>query len=292
MTLSGMVASLFRYPVKSMQGERVQFLDIQVGGANGDRAFALLDVDSGQVASAHHPDKWAALLHCQARWEDDHVLVTLPDGDTLGIGAALERRLSTLFGRTVMFIEQAPDGAQYEFQLADVPGTAPAPFVDYTLGLAGVSTGRVGRLPIGMQAPQGSLVDVAPIHIITTSSLNALANAGGDADLRRFRPNVVIDNGITHEYIEHSAAGQLLDFGSATFEITMPTMRCLMTTLPQAHLDRSRETLATLARTNRLEVGPGHWACLGLYATVTQMGRIQVGDEALSRSSRVPPKDS
>jgi uncharacterized protein YcbX len=46
-----------------MQGERVEFLDMKAGGANGDRTFALLDVDSGQVASAHHPDKWAALLH-------------------------------------------------------------------------------------------------------------------------------------------------------------------------------------------------------------------------------------
>jgi uncharacterized protein YcbX len=143
-----------------------------------------------------------------------------------------------------------------------------------------------------MQAPQGSLVDVAPMHIITTSSLNALANAGGDTDLRRFRPNVVIDNGMTHGYIEHNAEGQILDFGYATFEITLPTMRCLMSTLPQAHLGRSRGTLATLARTNRLEVGSGHWACLGLYATVTQMGRIQVGDETRSRPSRVPPKDS
>jgi uncharacterized protein YcbX len=62
-TLTGTVASLFRYPVRSMQGERVEFLDMKAGGANGDRTFALLDVDSGQVASAHHPDKWAALLH-------------------------------------------------------------------------------------------------------------------------------------------------------------------------------------------------------------------------------------
>ena len=277
MDLLGTVSALYRYPVKSMQGETVHSAVLTERGMLGDRAYALVDVETGRIGSAHHPNVWGGLLECGARWDDGEVVVTLPDGESMHIGAALEERLSALLNRTVRFIEQAPEGAQYEFQLADVPDTAPDRFVEYTLGLAGTTTGRLGRLPVGMNAAPGSLVDVAPVHVVTTASLAALARAGGDADVRRFRPNIVIDNGDDPVFDEARLDQEVLGIGESQVRVTMPTMRCLMTTLPQHDVARSKETLAALARTNRLEVGPGHWACLGAYANVTRESEITIG---------------
>ena len=276
--MTGTVAALYRYPVKSMQGEQVQCIEVSQRGVSGDRAVALLDLETGQIASAHHPGKWAALLHCSARWEHHAILVTLPDGDTMPVGPELEARISTLCERSVRFIGEAPQDAQYEFMLPDVPDAAPAAFTDYTLSLAGLTSGTVGRLPVAMQASPGSLLDVAPIHLVATSSLRALAASGGDADIRRFRPNIVIDNGEGTAYAEGAWTGKRLQIAEATLEITMPTPRCVVPTLRQAGVDSHRDTLVALARHNRLQFGPGNWACLGVYSSVMSAGVISADD--------------
>ena len=60
------VAELWRYPVKSMQGERVDVSDAADAGFTGDRAYAVIDPASGKVGSAKHPRLWGALLQCKA----------------------------------------------------------------------------------------------------------------------------------------------------------------------------------------------------------------------------------
>src|SRR5687767_9233806 len=73
----GTVAELWRYPVKSMQGERVERLEVGPGGAVGDRTLAVVDPALGKVLSAklHAP-----LLEASARIDGGDVVVTLPDG--------------------------------------------------------------------------------------------------------------------------------------------------------------------------------------------------------------------
>lgn len=280
---AGVVRALFRYPVKSMQGEPVADVDVGAGGVDGDRTYALVDEQTGRVASAHHPDKWGMLLHCRARWDglpgEGRVVVELPDGDVLAVGADLERRLGELTGRRVRLVLGAPEGGSYEIVHPDVEGTAPEEFVRYTLEAAGARDGRVGRLAVALDAAPGSLVDVSPVHVVTTSALAALQAGGGDADLRRFRPNVVVDTDGASGYVEQSWTGATLSLGGVRLAVTMPTPRCLVPTLAQAGLGRHRETLVTLARDNRLTVGPGRWACLGSYASVMEPGRVAVGAE-------------
>ena len=62
------VASLWRYPVKSMRGERVEDTDVADTGFAGDRAYAVIDPGAGKVGSAKHPRLWGALLQCEARY--------------------------------------------------------------------------------------------------------------------------------------------------------------------------------------------------------------------------------
>src|SRR5262245_34458281 len=62
----GKVASLWRYPVKSMQGEELSETDVTQQGLLGDRVYALIDVSEGKAASAKNPVKWPTLLVCKA----------------------------------------------------------------------------------------------------------------------------------------------------------------------------------------------------------------------------------
>ena len=55
------VTALYRYPVKSMLGESLRTCTIDAGGVLGDRAYAVIDVETGAVASAKVPKRWSAL---------------------------------------------------------------------------------------------------------------------------------------------------------------------------------------------------------------------------------------
>ena len=64
------VCELWRYPVKSMGGERVDASDVSEAGFTGDRAYAVVDPATNKVGSAKHPRLWGALLQCNARYLD------------------------------------------------------------------------------------------------------------------------------------------------------------------------------------------------------------------------------
>ena len=64
----GHVAALWRFPLKSMLGERLERLEVEARGVVGDRGYALWDGALGRVASAKNPRRWGALLPCRARY--------------------------------------------------------------------------------------------------------------------------------------------------------------------------------------------------------------------------------
>jgi len=77
------VESLRRYPVKSMLGESVDSLFVDEGGAEGDRRLALIDTETGHVASAKHARLWRGLLKCTAHAGTGRVNIELPDGTSV-----------------------------------------------------------------------------------------------------------------------------------------------------------------------------------------------------------------
>ena len=102
------IASLRRYPVKSMLGEDLTSLTLDVRGVVGDRALALVDAEHGRVATAKQPRYWRALLRCHSAGSGTAVRVTLPDGRSLPASGP-----GTLAGR-----EAGP-------RLARLPGSRP-----------------------------------------------------------------------------------------------------------------------------------------------------------------------
>ena len=72
----GAIRALWRFPVKSMLGEEVDAADLSEGGIVGDRAYAVVDRETGKVASAKHPKMWPNLLACRAAFVEPPVFGT------------------------------------------------------------------------------------------------------------------------------------------------------------------------------------------------------------------------
>ncbi|HWN34907.1 MAG TPA: MOSC N-terminal beta barrel domain-containing protein, partial [Pseudonocardia sp.] len=74
----GTIVELWRFPVKSMLGERVEAAVVTEAGIVGDRGHALIDRQTGKVASAKHPRLWPDLFGCRARYVEPPQLGRLP----------------------------------------------------------------------------------------------------------------------------------------------------------------------------------------------------------------------
>ena len=62
----GSLAGIWRFPVKSMRGEQIGQAELSERGLLGDRAYALIDTDTGKVASAKSVRLFPDLLNCRA----------------------------------------------------------------------------------------------------------------------------------------------------------------------------------------------------------------------------------
>lgn len=254
--LVGRVAEVWRYPVKSMQGEVLRRVTVGPNGLDGDRRFAVVDPESGRVASAKAPKKWGALLGFRAALREGVLVVTTPDGVELRAGrddlaAVVAREL----GRPADLRETPPPAADIEIDWPDVAG------------LPGAGTATVEGLAAG------GFFDVAPVHILTTATLRRFREQepGTDFDVRRFRPNLVIATAAGEEgFTEAGWVGRELTAGGVRLDVTAPASRCVMTTLAQPGLSAAPGVLRAAAAHNA--------AAVGVYAAVSCSGDLVAGD--------------
>jgi uncharacterized protein len=280
----GTLRQIGRFPVKSMQGESPTEVRVDPGGVVGDRTHGLLDVASGKVASAKDPRAWGQLLGFRAEWAgapglEGEIAITLPDGSrTSNRDPDVDDHLSRATGRPVRLCGAPPADAQYDY-VWDVEGIAPEELVTATRTGTNEDGRPVSTIPFGMGAP-GTFQDLAPVTILTTASLAAMAvhHPEGDWSVARFRPNLLLDvDG--DQLVENDWVGRQLSIGEVVLEVTSLSPRCVMTTLAQPGLPRDRGILQTVARHNRQPfAGYGDFACLGAYASVVIPGRIALGD--------------
>lgn len=248
--LVGSIASLWRYPVKSMLGEELQTSEVTAHGLLGDRAYALLDVNSGKIASAKNPKKWAKLLEFQATFvatlhESESVPpvnIDFPDGTSMTSTAPdASKILSTLLGQDVQILAAAPEAASLDQYWPPVEGTA---YQDAVTQLS---------------LPSYTFFDSCPIHAITTATLARLQELypEGQFDPRRFRPNLVIEptsRAIT--FLEDDWVGGILAIGETVrLSINTACPRCVVTTLAQSGLPDDLNILRTTARYNNVIAG-------------------------------------
>src|SRR5262245_28900294 len=165
----GSVAGLWRYPVKSMQGEEIDTATIAERGILGDRAYALIDRATGYVVSTKHPRKWGAVLACRAMFAEPPrpgaplppIWITLPDGTMVSSAQAnVDQLLSQVLGRDVTLLAEAPASPVREANRSPIDGSASQEIIRHEL--------------MGLAAPAGTFFDYAPLHILTTATLSRL----------------------------------------------------------------------------------------------------------------------
>ena len=245
------VSRLFRYPVKSMQGERVDHLEFARGPATGDRQWALVDSLSGVFLSAKRHGR---LLEASATTTSDGaVVITLPGGEELeAADPATAVLLSDWLGHRVELRRPTDEVTPSYEALAD-------------------STDERSET-VTFPGPSTHFADFADVHVMTTASLIAAKalHPAGDWDVRRFRPTMVVE-AEGEGFVEDEWIGSRLGVGAtASFELFMKTIRCNLPTRLQPGLGRDN----AVARVLRDE----HDFCLGVYGAFREGGVVALGD--------------
>ncbi len=282
MSILGHIRELWRFPVKSMQGGTVPVCLVTPQGLVGDRAWAMRDDMRQEVQWGK---RYPQLMLCVARYRTEPVAgesaavdITFPDGTVIGSDdPAVHPKLTALCGCPAslwplqpasnrdFYKRYKPDQAQWAAEIGDAFAREPGePQPDFA---------QFPEVLIDYVSVPGTFFDNEELNLLTTASLAAMqaANPGAAWDVRRFRPNLVIETppGVAGQ-IEQGWIGQTLQIGEATLQISAPTPRCGMTTRPQGNLPFDKTILRTIVRDADQNLGVG--------AHVKVAGRIRAGD--------------
>jgi uncharacterized protein len=284
----GRIAELWRYPVKSMQGEVLAAAElVEEHGIPGDRTWAVRDEVRGGVRGAK---KIGDLMRLAARFIDEPtsatrsapIEITLPDRSTVRSDSPdVAARISDAVNHPVTlwplrpptdtdhYRRGAPDHEDLLEELRDIFGREPGePLPDL-----GVFPPEV----IEFESPPGTYFDAYPLLLVSDRSLRSLAALAPDStvDLRRFRPNLFVsvpdDVAPGDPWPEVAWVGRSLRLGSAVIDVVAPCPRCVMITRGFDDLPVDRALMRTVVREAD--------QVIGVYATVRSAGRTQVGDE-------------
>jgi uncharacterized protein len=291
----GVVNELWRFPVKSMMGERLSSVTVTEMGVLGDRGWATRDEVRGGIRGAK---KIGPLMTLSARYRvpptadtpTPHVDITLPDGSVVATDDPdVDAVVSDALGHPVTlhalrppteadhYRRGAPDHEDLLDELRSIFGrTDNEPLPD----LAGFPPELVGQL-MEFESPPGTYYDAFPLLLVTDASLRSLAALAPDSsfDVRRFRPNVFVsmpDGNDGHagadadQFPEQQWLGRRVRIGEVVVEVTAPCPRCVMVTRGFAELPDDRSVLRTVVREAAQNVG--------VYATVVTPGEIALDD--------------
>jgi len=208
------VVELWRYPVKSLQGEQLDSVSVTREGLEGDRRFAIYDVATGFGLTGRRAPE---LLFASARLrEEGAVEITLPDGAT----AADDEALSEWLGRPVTLRSAAVEAARRYENVVDFEKEATSDWTPFD-GADGAFHDNPG----------------ARVSLMSTVTI-------GSWDPRRFRANVLLDGDG-----EDSLVGSRIVLGDVALDVDMRIERCVMTTRAQAGgVERDLDVLRTIAR--------------------------------------------
>jgi uncharacterized protein YcbX len=276
------VRSLWRYPLKSAAGETVERLRFTADGPELDRGWACVTAD-GIVVSAKQPRRWGRLLQVRATVDDRDasgpvVLLHVPGCAPVRAGECLaDETLSDWLGAPVRVTSSVPPQPWLHRLWPTQPGLRPAWVQDADAGVEDTAA-------IDGARPGGRFVDFGAVHVVTTGELQALGRAMGvdplgrpqDVNVRRFRPNLVLD--LDREL----APGEVVQVGPhVSLRILIPTPRCGVPAVAQEEFPAAPAVLRVLGRSRRELPGYGRASCLGSYAEVVTAGQVRVGDEVV-----------
>ena len=237
----GRVEAIFRYPVKSMRGERLEAADLGWHGLEGDRRLALRRLeDRGGfpwLSASRLPD---LIRFTPLRRDDDGARGDLPTH------------------------VRTPEGGEMP-----IFGEALAAEVERRHGA-----------PVQMMRLRQGIFDEASLSVIASDTVREIGRlAGQSPDVRRFRPNVVVRLSRPAAFAEDAWLGGVLAFGEGedgpAVAVTMRDVRCSMLCLDPDTAVSTPEVLRAVAL--------AHANTAGVYATVTRVGRLEVGQTLFLR---------
>ena len=272
------LASLWRYPVKSMMGEELNTAVITDNGLLGDRSYALLDSETNKIVSAKNPKKWPEIFYFYARFNQPPELnkpipkisITLPNGKIVNSDQDdIQQLLSAALNRDVNLTKRAPTEASLEQYWPEYDG----------------EDNEISDEIISGDAHEGSFFDYSTIHILTTATLLHLQQLypAGRIESRRFRPNLIISTKPEQTgFVENDWVGKTIRIGDVKLLITDPCPRCVMPTLAQGDLNKDAKILRTIAEnTVHVPFANKSLPSVGVYAKVIQPGIIKRDDEVI-----------
>lgn len=284
----GVVSGLWRFPVKSMGGELVQTAEISTRGLLGDRAYALIDAETGKVVSAKSVRRFPDILNCHAAFlgapivgqDLPPVRITLSGGSSVTSDSPdVDRVLSAHVGRAVRLTRAAPDDYTIDQYHPDIEDVDPAGHRD-TVVEQKLGSAFFAEAGLPSPVPAGAFFDLFPISVLTTGTLAYLSalEPASRFDQRRFRMNVIVET-TGAGLVENGWIGHAIALGeTARLRVALPDPRCVMTTLPQDGLDNDPGILRALLQHNRMDVAGARYPCAGVYAVVEASGALRTGD--------------
>jgi uncharacterized protein YcbX len=239
----GHISAIFRYPIKSMAGQRLDSAKIGWHGVDGDRRLAFRRL----------ADRGAFPWLTASRLPE--LLLYQPIGRS---PPASRRGDQDTTGEPLPTHIRTPDGKEY-------------PLTDEALRKE-IATRHRADVEL-MQLSHG-IFDEAGVSAITLATIRSIGReAGHDLDIRRFRPNLVIDTQAAQPFEEDRWVGKILDFGpegtGPAISVTMRDKRCVMINLDPDTAEANAEVMKTVIRLNENHAG--------VYGTVVRTGELRVG---------------
>jgi uncharacterized protein YcbX len=230
----GRLSAIFRYPIKSMAGARLDTARLGWHGVEGDRRLAFRRL----------ADRGAFPFLTASRLPELVLYEPLGRQDTTG--EPLPTHVRT------------PDGREHGL-------------TDEALRKE-IAARHGGEVEL-MQFRHG-IFDEAAVSVIALGTIRTIARAAGhDADVRRFRPNLVIDTQGAQPFEEDRWVGKVLEFGSdgtgPAVSVTLRDLRCVMLNLDPDTAEADAEVMKTVVRMNENHAG--------VYGTVVRTGELRVG---------------
>lgn len=300
----GIVKEIYRFPVKSMAGEKLDDCTVGALGIVGDRGWAIRDDRTREITEGSFSP---LLMQCAAHYREapapgfvPHVDMILPNGSSLGSDASdVNQRLTELLGKPVSLwpIQPAENLEHYRrksktarlfgrlahfgaFRAALPTLTSFGPAQKQVRTAFSREPGEplpdLSMLPahvLEFTSPPGTYFKAFPIHLLTTASLEMMArlNPAATWDVRRFRPNFLIEpEAPSKDFVEAEWDGRKLRVGDVELKCEIPTPRCGMTIQAQPGLAKDPTILRTIVRDANQR--------LGIYASIASPGTVRVGD--------------
>ncbi len=247
------VTQLSVTPVKGLQLQHPESVDVTASGVVGDRQFYLIDT-AGKLQSCTHNK---ALLELRATYDD------------------VQRRLAVHRGDEVLLNEFVEAGNAVE---TDMHGLRTERGTEVTGPWRAFFSDVLGK-PVRLLRAATPAYDVKPVTLLGAASVGELASRSGlpNVDARRFRMLIEFDGGAPH--VEDAWEGRTLVVGSVVLRGGGRVKRCAATTRNPESGDVDLQTLRLITGyRGRQETILGPGATFGVYADVREPGTVAVGD--------------